>query len=274
MLSACYYWPGSEADIKNTLPSYYYQYSEQTKIEDRIDAVVDWLNLPKEKRPHFITFYFPDVDHAGHKYGPDAKETYDAVQYVDQAIKELVARVSQTDLDVNYVIVSDHGMLEMDQDKVLSFPIKADPQELTLVTNGVLMNVFVKDHSRIDHWYEQIKNGSDSKYMSVYKNADIPKEHNYGGVNDKFNRVGDIVILANAPYYFTNKPFAASHGWDPLKVKEMHAIFMGIGPAFPTNKKVKSFENVDVYPIVSQILGLDITEPIDGNTKTAKKVLK
>ncbi|MHC5201024.1 alkaline phosphatase family protein [Myroides sp. LJL119] len=274
LLSACYYWPGSEADIKNTLPSYYYQYSEKANIQDRIQAVVDWLNLPQEQRPHYITFYFPDVDHAGHRYGPDAVQTYDAVQYVDKAIADLVSSVSKTGLDVNYVIVSDHGMLEMDQQKVLSFPLKADPEELVLVSNGVLMNVFVKDKNKIELWYEKIKQASDPRYMTVYKNQDIPLEHNYGGSNDKFNRVGDIVITANAPYYFTNKPFAASHGWDPLKVKEMHAIFMGVGPAFHQNKKVESFENVDVYPIVTQILGLEITEPIDGNSDMAKKVLK
>ncbi|MEG0696478.1 MAG: ectonucleotide pyrophosphatase/phosphodiesterase, partial [Algoriella sp.] len=61
MLSACYYWPGSEAPINGMFPTYSYKYSEKSPIDYRIQEVVNWLQLPAEKRPHLITFYFPEV---------------------------------------------------------------------------------------------------------------------------------------------------------------------------------------------------------------------
>ena len=274
MLSACYYWPGSEAPIQGILPTYYYQYSEKTDMQDRIQAVEDWLNLPELERPHFITFYLPHVDHAGHGFGPDATQTYQAVQFVDKSIENLVSTVNKTGLDVNYVIVSDHGMLEIDQDDLLSFPLEADPQELTLVTNGTLMNIFVKDPDRVDYWLSQINNAANPLHMKAYRSEDLPAHFNYGGENDKFDRVGDIVITAKAPYYFTNRSFPASHGYDPLEVEQMNGIFIGFGPAFNSQQKVESFSNVEVYSIVANILGLPIDGSIDGSDAIAKKVLK
>ncbi|WP_010249386.1 alkaline phosphatase family protein [Myroides injenensis] len=274
MLSACYYWPGSEADIKETLPSYYYAYSEKSSMDDRIGEVVNWLNLPSEERPHFITFYLPEVDHAGHKYGPDAKETEEAVKFADESIKKLVAEVSKTNLPVNFVVVSDHGMLALNQKKLLSFPLKLKGDELKLVSNGTYMSVFVNDKSKIDEWYNKIKKAAKTKYMKVYKNAELPEEYNFGGEHDRFGRVGDIVITAEPPYYFTNRKLAGSHGFDPKTVKEMHAIFLASGPQFKNGVKVESFENVNVYPIITNILGLEIQDEIDGTSKVADEVLK
>src|SRR5271163_3928590 len=72
MRSACLFWPGSEAEIQGKRPSYYLHYDDKFDDEKRIDIVVAWLKLPPALRPHFITLYYPNVDHAGHAYGPDS----------------------------------------------------------------------------------------------------------------------------------------------------------------------------------------------------------
>jgi alkaline phosphatase D len=36
----------------------------------------------------------------------------------------------------------------------------------------------------------------------------------------------------------------------------MHAIFYAIGPAFKKNYQQPTFENIDIYPLVTHILGL------------------
>ncbi|MEC4113676.1 alkaline phosphatase family protein [Myroides pelagicus] len=274
MLSACYYWPGSEADIKGVLPTYYYEYTEKTPMNDRIGEVVKWLSLPEEERPHFITFYLPEVDHAGHRYGPDAEETREAVQYADRSIQQLVNEVDKLNLPVNYVVVSDHGMINLNQKKLLEFPVKLDGEALKIASNGVYVSVFVNDKTQIDHWYKKIDKAAKKKYMKVYKHDDIPASLNFGGEHDRFDRIGDIVVIAESPYYFTNKKLPGSHGFDPKTVKEMHAIFLAKGPQFKERLTVPTFENVDVYPIVTEILGLEITEELDGTTEVAKQVLK
>ena len=275
MLSACYYWPGSEAPIQGTLPTYYYKYSEKSKVEDRIEQVEKWLSLPEEVRPHFITFYMPDVDHAGHKYGPDSEETKNAVAHVDQAIKQLYAIVEKSDLPINLIIVSDHGMLELDQETLLQLPIKIDEKEIAVASNGTYVSLFVHDDKKIEKYYDQIKTVIDPKLMQVYLKDEMPTEYHFGSKDDRFNRVGDIVLTANAPYYFTNRPLAGSHGYDPKIVKEMHAIFFAVGPNIRSRNKVRPFENVLVYPIIAKILDLDVDyDKIDGDESMLKEILK
>ncbi|MBO9657425.1 MAG: alkaline phosphatase family protein, partial [Chitinophagaceae bacterium] len=57
LMSASMFWVGSEADIKKTRPSYYYNFNDKMPVNDRLQAVKEWLNQPEETRPHFITFY-------------------------------------------------------------------------------------------------------------------------------------------------------------------------------------------------------------------------
>jgi predicted AlkP superfamily pyrophosphatase or phosphodiesterase len=75
MLSASFYWVGSEAAVQGVRPTYYYHYNEAIPVDDRIEIIKSWLALPEDRRPHFITVYFPQVDHAEHSYGPDAWQT-------------------------------------------------------------------------------------------------------------------------------------------------------------------------------------------------------
>ncbi len=93
MLSASFFWVGSEADIQGVHPTYYFNYTEDIPIQRRIDIVIEWLKKPEDIRPHFITFYFPEVDDQGHAFGPDAPETGAAVRFVDSAIGKLTDAV-------------------------------------------------------------------------------------------------------------------------------------------------------------------------------------
>ncbi|MBB1149136.1 MULTISPECIES: ectonucleotide pyrophosphatase/phosphodiesterase [unclassified Myroides] len=275
MLSACYYWPGSEAPIQSVLPTYYYKYSEKTSIDDRLEGVRAWLKLPEEQRPHFITFYMPEVDHAGHRFGPDAKETLEAVQQVDKAVEQLYQIIKESELPINLFVVSDHGMLELDQKTLLKVPFEVNEKELTIASNGTFVSIFVKNHKDIKKWYTLAKQEADPKYMQVFLKEDLPKEYHFGKEDDRFNRVGDIVLTANAPYYFTNRPLAGSHGYDPNVVREMHALFLAFGPQIREKNKIASFENVHIYPIIAKILGLSLDlDSIDGNTDVASEVLK
>lgn len=275
MLSACYYWPGSEAPIQDMLPTYSYKYSERNSIENRLDEVEKWLALPEELRPHFITFYMPDVDHAGHRFGPDAPETRDAVHYVDQAMQQLNKVIENSGLPINLIVVSDHGMLALDQGILLELPFEVNKEQLDIASNGTYTSVFVKEKENIAMWYELIKRSIDPNLMEVYLSETLPKAFHFGGEDDRFNRVGDIVITAKAPYYFTNRPLAGSHGYDPAQVKEMHALFLATGPQIQQNLVIRSFENIHIYPLIAKILGLDYDEKmVDGKIEVVKGILQ
>jgi hypothetical protein len=74
MLTAIFYWPGSEISMDGIRPTYYYPYNEVIPINKRVGIVKDWLMLPEEKRPHFIALYFPQVDKAAHTIHPILKK--------------------------------------------------------------------------------------------------------------------------------------------------------------------------------------------------------
>src|SRR6202167_1703490 len=84
MRAACFYWPSSDAEIQGKRPSYSMApYDDKFPDEKRAEQVLAWLQLLREKRPHFITLYLEITDETGHAYGPDAKETAEAVRHVD-----------------------------------------------------------------------------------------------------------------------------------------------------------------------------------------------
>ena len=49
MVSASYFWVGSEAKIQGLRPDYYFQYNGRIPGEERVDQVIKWLNLPSKK---------------------------------------------------------------------------------------------------------------------------------------------------------------------------------------------------------------------------------
>lgn len=57
----------------------------------------------------------------------------------------------------------------------------------------------------------------------------------------------------------------------------MKAIFFAAGPDIRSGVKVPPFENVDIYPLIAKILGLDITKlpagPIDGTLAPLQSIL-
>jgi len=273
MLSACFYWPGSEAPIGGILPSYYYAYNEKIPIAQRIQTVVEWLSLPEEKRPHLITFYLPEVDHAGHLFGPDAAETEKAVHAVDSAVNALNQAVAKTGLPINFIFVSDHGMTLIDTSHPLKLPLTVDTAKVVIVNNGSIVNIHVKDKQDIPAIFKSIK--TDALHYRTYLKNKMPTKYHFGKNGDQYNRIGDIILIANAPYYFSNnKPHPGSHGYAPDETPEMKATFVAWGPAFKKGIRIPAFENVHLYPLLTHILGLHYKQKIDGDNRLLMEVLQ
>jgi hypothetical protein len=53
----------------------------------------------------------------------------------------------------------------------------------------------------------------------------------------------------------------------------MGAVFIANGPAFKAGLVVKPFENVDVYPLMTHILGVT-GEPNDGRFADVREMLR
>jgi predicted AlkP superfamily pyrophosphatase or phosphodiesterase len=262
MRAACFFWPGSEAEIAGERPSYYLHYDDAVPDEARLNQVVDWLQLPEAKRPHFITLYFGEVDHAGHRFGPDAPETRAAVRHVDSVIGVLRAQLAKLHLPIDLVIVSDHGMAAeqgdwIDLDQYADFT--------GVETAGALM--YADSDAAAAKLYSKLRtvNGK----FKVYRRSKMPPELNYR--DDA--RIGDPVVVPTGPYGLRvhaadnapdHPPNKGMHGYDPHTMPQMRAIFYAAGPDIRHGVTLKQFDNVNVYPWLAEILGLNAPET-DGD---------
>lgn len=272
MLSASLFWVGSEAPISDVRPTYYYNYNEEIPIDKRIKIIVDWLQLPADRRPHLINFYMPELDHDGHNYGPDPAATGQTARWIDTAIHRLTQAVQATGLDVNFVFVSDHGMTKVRTDQWIKTPV-ADTSKVAVASGGEILQWHVKDKSKVDSIYRAQR--EQAKNYKVYLKTNMPKRLHYGAGDDRFNRIGDIIMVPDWPLVFgSRKPKPGAHGFDQYTVKDMRAIFYAWGPAFKKGKTIGNISNVDVYPVVTSVLGLQYAEKIDGKEKVARKILR
>ncbi len=276
MLSASFYWVGSEAPIKGINPTYYFRYNEKITINQRIQTVVNWLKLPPESRPHLITFYFPQVDHEGHKHGPNSPQVANAVHFVDSSVYELTKAVKTTGVNVNFVFVSDHGMTSIDNDHPIIMPGAIDTSKFIVSGDGVLVELYAKNPDNIQKTYEELKKDSKNKGYEVYLRVNIPSRFHYSKTDDWYNRIGDILLIPNWPKVFNmhnRKIDPGEHGYDPSAVKDMHATFYAWGPAFKPHTQISAFPNVNIFPLVSTILGLNYSFKVDGTKQLTHEAL-
>lgn len=277
MISASLQWVGSASDAGGMRPTYYYHYHEKFTPIEKVDKVISWLRLPENRRPHFISLYFPEVDGAGHHFGPEAKETETAVHLIDEAIGSLVQKVKDLGLtNVNFIFVSDHGMIQVDAGNPLEIPqMLMNKDRFDYYNSQTLLRVFVKNPKEVKSVFRELKSNKSPDY-TVYLDKKLPKYLHFSAKDDRYNRIGQILLIPNAPKIFLEKGQKTSigkHGYDPKLVPEMKATFAAWGSAFKNNQTVDEFENVDVYPMVAEILHLKINQKIDGKRKTLQSIL-
>jgi len=279
MVTASYFFVGTEANIQNIKPRYYKIYDGKIKNDVRVDQVLDWLALPRKKRPHLITMYFSDMDDTAHKYGPNNDTKIKKALFdLDKTLGDLFRRTQATGLPINIIIVSDHGMTKLSTSNLIPTETIENDSLFLAIDNGTIVNIHPKKNIELDTVFNYLSRKE--AHFKVYKTENtpgfeyIPKNKDWGA----FQLVPDF------GYYFTNTKRIASinknniktigvHGYDP-KNKDMHGIFYANGPAFKNNYLAPSLKNIHIYPLICKILELEIPDTIDGQLNQIKSVLK
>ena len=279
MVTASYFFVGTEANIQGLKPTYYYRFDNSVKNEVRVNQAIDWLKLPPKKRPHLITMYFSDMDDTGHKYGTKNDEELKKTLFeLDTQLGVLFKGIEKTGLPVNIIIVSDHGMSTVPISKFIAIEKIENDSLYTSIDNGAIVNIHPNNKNQIDSIYTYLKKKESN--FKVYKTENtpgfeyIPKNKNWGAIQ----------ILPDFGYYFSSTKGIASrkqhtntnfgvHGYDQ-KHKDMHGIFYANGPAFKKAYRTPSIKNIHIYPLMCEILGLEVPSNIDGNLDQIKNVLK
>jgi predicted AlkP superfamily pyrophosphatase or phosphodiesterase len=265
-------WVNGQVAVAGLKNVYQYKKKKDVTTEERIIAILDWLALPEDKRPHLITLYFNNTDHAGHESGPDSEKTRQAVQEIDDAIGQIAAAVEVTKLPVNYIFVSDHGMIGIHAKDRLPIPAVVDTAKFVVNNQNAMVNLYAKDPLAVQSFYEKLKAESNPGYK-VYLNDELPAELHLGGKDHRFNRAGDIILIPIWPKTFNPKAAGGVHGFAPGLQKEMGGTFIAWGPAFKKGLVIEPFENVEIYGLLTSMLGLKPASN-DGKGELAGVVLK
>ncbi len=273
--TATLFWPGSEADISGIRPSYWYDYIHSMPHQDRVDQVLEWLKLPPKERPYFMTLYFPDVDSAGHHHGTESSKVKEAIAKVDATLEKFITQATKLAPNLNIIIVSDHGMKNVDEKK----------KEIILKNDDLMQlkeDYRVYGAGPITQFYLKAKGRNVEKdIVALNAKAENFKCYNKDNTPEKLNfrnnvRVGSIACIANSGWWIAATDFSypkATHGWDQFSDMDMHGIFYAQGPDFKKNYIAESKENIHIFPLILRVLGLDNHYQIDGKIEAIQDVI-
>ncbi|CAM0999011.1 Phosphodiesterase I [Rhodanobacter sp. Root179] len=280
--TATMFWPGSEADIHGHRPDHWLAYDGAVTPAQRVDQVLAWLDLPVAERPSFLTLYFDGVDHAGHVYGPDTPQVNEALRETDAALAQLVSGLKQRGLfdRINLIVVSDHGMATVPEANNVMIDTLIPLDQVHAVSLGILAGFNPKSDSAEDRAaFRQIEQTLEQPqaHMQCWDKSRVPARLAYG----HNARVPQLLCLANVHWRITTTDYAAKrkgrvslgeHGFDNAEPL-MQAIFVAHGPAFRVGAKVPAFPNLDVYPLMTHLLGIPAAAN-DGSYDAVKDMLK
>ena len=265
LTSATFFWPGSEASIDGVQSTKWVDYDGSVTDITRIDSVMTWLDPAGDIRADFATLYFSFVDSRGHSYGQASPEVDEAVMEMDQLLGYLIEQIDEIGLSdqLNIILVSDHGMADLSDDKIIFLDEIIDLNDVTVIDWSPVA-LIKPEEGKTELVYNALKEKEEN--YEVYLREDVPKRFRFSN----HYRIPEIVIIADVGYSITDRDYyerrgiiAATHGYDNL-APEMHTFFAAKGPDFKQGEVVPPLESVHIYELMTRILNLE-PAPNDGN---------
>lgn len=266
--TAVFYWPGSDVAVCNTHPNTYYLYDAKPHLtyEQRTDLILAQLKQDERQRPDLIMAYMEQPDANGHRYGPQAPQTQQAVCQMDSLLGALYQKIQQLPIakDVNLIVLSDHGMSWIPQTHKVDIIPYLKKGWIRDLEGNMPANLFVTPGCT-DSVINNLRN---VPHIRVWKREEVPAYLHYG-TND---REGDVIVDPQLGWvvYHDSITAGGNHGFDPTYM-DMHAIFRAVGPDF-RHIALPHFKNVDVYPLLCRLLRIEPAKN-DGNLEEIKSML-
>ncbi|MBU1378150.1 MAG: ectonucleotide pyrophosphatase/phosphodiesterase [Alphaproteobacteria bacterium] len=270
IVSATMFWPGSEAAIRGVRPSFTRAFDQSVSADARVDQVLAWLDLPAARRPRLVTLYFDDVDTAGHDFGPDSAELNAAAAKVDAAMGRLQSGLTTRGLEANVVVVADHGMAPLSDDRRLFLDDILPVGAYRYLATGAFATLYPTPGHEAEVAGALM---TPRAHLQCWAKADIPARFHYG----RNPRVAPYLCLPDTGWRITtrddkpSKPERGAHGYDNFS-PDMAAIFIAQGPAFRRGVIVPTFDNVSVYPLLARLIGVP-PAPNDGHLRDVAAAL-
>jgi predicted AlkP superfamily pyrophosphatase or phosphodiesterase len=197
------------------------------------------------------------------------------VESVDKTIGNILNKLKTLTIykKLNVILVSDHGMTEIDKTKIIVLSKYIDTKKIKMEGSGPYTLLYSDENNEIEKSYLKLKQLSN---IDVYKKENIPDKWHF----KRHHRIKDILIVAKegwtilkdnleGSYYFYSK---AAHGYDN-DLQSMQAIFFAQGPAFKKDYTISSINNIDIYPLIAHILNIKSYHEIDGKLENVINIL-
>jgi len=275
MVSAAYHFVGTEAPVGGVSPTQWHRFDASVPNREKVETVLEWLALPVDRRPHVLTMYFEDLDGAGHNYGPGSRQVSRAVERVDRELGRLLDGIDALPHGdrVYVIVVSDHGMIRVDLDRVQDLDMDAFPG-VRLVTSGTYASLLVEEGGTARALQVRDSLRAMLPESDVWLREEVPERFHYSADP----RIGDIVVLAPPgslviPKGRRNPSETHTHGWDNQALG-MGAIFLARGPDIKAGSRIDAFESVHVYPLMAHLLGLRANPEADGRLEVLAPILR
>ncbi|XP_047716064.1 ectonucleotide pyrophosphatase/phosphodiesterase family member 1 isoform X2 [Prionailurus viverrinus] len=280
--SGTFFWPGSDVEINGIFPDIYKIYNNSVPFEERILAVLKWLQLPKDERPHFYTLYLEEPDSSGHSYGPVSSEVIRALQRVDNMVGMLMDGLKELNLHqcLNLILVSDHGMEQGSCKKYVYLnKYLGDVKNIKIVYGPAarLRPSDVPDKYFSFDYEDLARNLScrePNQHFKPYLKHFLPKRLHFA----KNDRIEPLTFYLDPQWQLALNPAERKHcgigfhGSDNI-FSNMQALFIGYGPGFKHSIEVDSFESIEVYNLMCDLLNLS-PAPNNGTHGSLNHLLK
>uniref|UniRef100_A0A452R0A9 Alkaline phosphodiesterase I n=1 Tax=Ursus americanus TaxID=9643 RepID=A0A452R0A9_URSAM len=296
--SGTFFWPGSDVEINGIFPDIYKIYNGSIPFEERILAILKWLQLPKDERPHFYTLYLEEPDSSGHSYGPVSSEVIRALQRVDSMVGMLMDGLQELNLHrcLNLILISDHGMEQGNCKKYVYLnKYLGDVKDIRIVYGPaarlrpsdvpdkyftceymwmltLTMITFRIHSSKLFCLYTKCR--EPNQHFKPYLKHFLPKRLHFA----KNDRIEPLTFYLDPQWQLALTPSERKdcgigfHGSDNL-LSNMQALFIGYGPGFKHNTEVDAFENIEVYNLMCDLLNLT-PAPNNGTHGSLNHLLK
>lgn len=253
--------------------------------QHRVDQVLELLD--DDRSFGYIAAYSDEPDHTAHVHGPTGAQTVATLEEIDAQVGRMMtaieasAQANPDALPITLIVTTDHGMAEVKGMLNVDAIVRRAGVDGLVVAEGTIAFVHLDDPSEREVAIEALSRGA--HYDVIDPQAPPP----YVQIGTS-PRVGDVVLAAHEGYwmadlgrwpwhlrwssYFAGDVidsgrFKGMHGYDPLRVRDVRAVFLAWGQMVTTGLQLKGMRSVDVHPTVTALLGISPGSPMDGTPR-------
>ncbi len=221
-----------------------------------------------------IMGYVADVDHAGHRFGPDAPETKKALDDADELLGRFHARcveqfaaTMRPDDELYFLVTTDHGMSPISTvvniERLLG---KAFDPAMRIMTSGSTANIYldqIPEGERVATADRLVAAMKQNDFLDAWTKSSLPERFGYAHPT----RTGEVIVSLHRGYSFGSLRLAATrpadgsqkgtHGYDP----ESNPDMLGFAVLWRYHKHLGGIDlgrvdSLQLHPTVAKLLGI------------------